>query len=163
MSTEGRGLPVVIMNPLVAEQTEMRRSLLPGLLQSVAYNNAHGTANVHLYEMGTLFCGRENASLPKERRSLAGVLSGAWGDVTWNQKFAPLRFFDGKGVVEELLAQLRVEKVRFRPAEGDGYAFLQRAAAPKCWRVVPCSDGWARFTPKSAMRTASIFRSWRLS
>ena len=125
MSTEGRGLPVVIMNPLVAEQTEMRRSLLPGLLQSVAYNNAHGTSNVHLYEMGTLFCGRENASLPKERRSLAGVLSGAWGDVTWNQKFAPLRFFDGKGVVEELLAQLRVEKVRFRPAEGDGYAFLQ--------------------------------------
>lgn len=125
MSTEGRGLPVVIMNPLVAEQTEMRRSLLPGLLQSVAYNNAHGTANVHLYEMGTLFCGRENASLPKERRSLAGVLSGAWADVTWNQKFAPLRFFDGKGVVEELLAQLRVEKVRFRPAEGDGYAFLQ--------------------------------------
>lgn len=125
MSTEGRGLPVVIMNPLVAEQTEMRRSLLPGLLQSVAYNNAHGTANVHLYEMGMLFCGRENASLPKERRSLAGVLSGAWGDVTWNQKFAPLRFFDGKGVVEELLAQLRVEKVRFRPAEGDGYAFLQ--------------------------------------
>lgn len=125
MSTEGRGLPVVIMNPLVAEQTEMRRSLLPGLLQSVAYNNAHGTANVHLYEMGTLFCGRENASLPKERRSLAGVLSGAWGDVTWNQKFAPLRFFDGKGVVEELLAQLRVEKVRFRPAEGDGCAFLQ--------------------------------------
>ncbi|OUN41748.1 phenylalanine--tRNA ligase subunit beta [Enorma massiliensis] len=125
MSTEGRGLPVVIMNPLVAEQTEMRRSLLPGLLQSVAYNNARGTANVHLYEMGTLFCGRENASLPKERRSLAGVLSGAWGDVTWKQKFAPLRFFDGKGVVEELLAQLRVEKVRFRPVEGDGYAFLQ--------------------------------------
>lgn len=125
MSTEGRSLPVVIMNPLVAEQTEMRRSLLPGLLQSVAYNNARGTANVHLYEMGTLFCGRENASLPKERRSLAGVLSGAWGDVTWKQKFAPLRFFDGKGVVEELLAQLRVEKVRFRPAEGDGYAFLQ--------------------------------------
>lgn len=125
MSTEGRGLPVVIMNPLVAEQTEMRRSLLPGLLQSVAYNEAHGTANVHLYEMGTLFCGRENASLPKERRSLAGVLSGAWGDVTWNQKYKPLRFFDGKGVVEELLAQLRVEKMRFRPAEGEGYAFLQ--------------------------------------
>ena len=36
-----------------------------------------------------------------------------------------LRFFEGKGIVEELLAQLRIEKVRFRPAEGDGYAFLQ--------------------------------------
>ncbi|MBM6700603.1 phenylalanine--tRNA ligase subunit beta, partial [Bifidobacterium pullorum subsp. saeculare] len=78
-----------------------------------------------LYEIGRLFHGRENASKPKENVSVAGVLSGAMGDVTWNQKFAPLRFFDGKGVVEELLAQLRVEKVRFRPAEGEGYAFLQ--------------------------------------
>lgn len=129
MSAEGRGVPVVIMNPLVAEQTEMRRSLLPGLLTSVAYNEAHGTVNVHLYEMGTLFHGRENASLPKERQSVAGVLSGTWGDVTWNQKFKPLRFFDGKGIVEELLDQLRVEKVRFRPAEDEGYAFLQPGRA----------------------------------
>ena len=129
MSAEGRGVPVVLMNPLVAEQTEMRRSLLPGLLQSVAYNEAHGTANVHLYEIGTLFHGRENASLPKERRSLAGVLAGAWGDDTWAQRHEPLRFFDGKGIVEELLAQLRVEKVRFRPVEGDAYAFLQPGRA----------------------------------
>ena len=79
MSTEGRGCPVVLMNPLVAEQTEMRRSLLPGLLQSVAYNEAHGTPNVHLYEVGSLFHGRANASLPKETKSVAGVLraSGA--------------------------------------------------------------------------------------
>ena len=32
---------------------------------------------------------------------------------------------DLKGVVEELLDQMRVPKVRFRPAEGEGYAFLQ--------------------------------------
>ena len=125
MSAEGRGCPVVLMNPLVAEQTEMRRSLLPGLLQSVAYNEAHGTPNVQLYEIGTLFHGRENASQPKEVRSVAGVLSGAMGDVTWNQKFAPLRFFDGKGVVEELLAQLRLPKVKFRPAPVEDYGFLQ--------------------------------------
>ncbi len=125
ISEEGRGLPVKLMRPLVAEQSEMRRSLLPGLLESVAYNEAHGCANVHLYEIGTLFSGRENASLPRERASVAGVLSGAWGDITWNQKYPPLRFFAGKGVVEELLAQLRVQKVRFRPAEGDAYAHLQ--------------------------------------
>ncbi len=125
MSAEGRGLPVVIMNPLVAEQTEMRRSLLPGLLQSVAYNEAHGTANVQLYEIGSLFHGRENASLPKETHSVAGVLSGAMADTTWNQKFKQLRFFDGKGVVEELLGQLRLPKIRFRPAEGEDYGFLQ--------------------------------------
>lgn len=125
MTDEGRGCPVEIMNPLVAEQTEMRRSLIPGLLQSVEYNIKHSTANVQLYEIGTLFFGRENASAPKERESVAGVLSGSMGDVTWNHKPVPLRFFDGKGVVEELLSQLRTPKVRFRPADGDDYAFLQ--------------------------------------
>ena len=129
MSTEGRGCPVVLMNPLVAEQTEMRRSLLPGLLQSVAYNEAHGTPNVHLYEVGSLFHGRENASLPKEIKSVAGVLSGQWSEQSWNMKYRKLRFFFGKGIVEELLAQLRIEKVRFRPVEGEGYAFLQPGRA----------------------------------
>ena len=125
MTDEGRGRPVEIMNPLVAEQTEMRRSLIPGLLQSVEYNIKHSTANVQLYEIGTLFFGRENASAPKERESVAGGLSGSMGDVAWNHKPMPLRFFDGKGVVEELLSQLRTPKVRFRPADGDDYAFLQ--------------------------------------
>ena len=125
MTSEGRGCAVELMNPLVAEQTEMRRSLIPGLLQSVEFNITHSTANVQLYEIGTLFFGRENASAPKEREAVAGVMSGAMGDVTWNYKPMPLRFFDGKGVVEELLEQLRIPKVRFREATGEGYAFLQ--------------------------------------
>lgn len=125
MTAEGRGCAVELMNPLVAEQTEMRRSLIPGLLQSVEFNITHSTANVQLYEIGTLFFGRENASAPKEREAVAGVMSGAMGDVTWNYKPMPLRFFDGKGVVEELLEQLRIPKVRFREATGDAYAFLQ--------------------------------------
>lgn len=129
MSADGRGVPVVLMNPLVAEQTEMRRSLLPGLLQSVAYNEAHGTTNVHLYEIGTLFHGRENASLPRETQSVAGVLTGSWTDQTWNNTVDKLRFFAGKGIVEELLEQLRVPKVRFRVAEGEGYGFLQPGRA----------------------------------
>ena len=129
MSADGRGVPVVLMNPLVAEQTEMRRSLLPGLLQSVAYNEAHGTTNVHLYEIGTLFHGRENASLPRETQSVAGVLAGSWTDQTWNNTVDKLRFFAGKGIVEELLEQLRVPKVRFRVAEGEGYGFLQPGRA----------------------------------
>ena len=129
MSADGRGVPVVLMNPLVAEQTEMRRSLLPGLLQSVAYNEAHGMANVHLYEIGSLFHGRENASLPRETQSVAGVLTGSWSDQTWNNTVDKLRFFAGKGIVEELLEQLRLPKVRFRVAEGEGYEFLQPGRA----------------------------------
>ena len=129
MSEEGRGVPVRLMRPLVAEQSEMRRSLLPGLLESVNYNEDHGNANIQLYEVGTLFIGRPGKSQPKERQSVAAVMAGAWGDVTCNQKFHPLRFFDGKGIVEELLAQLRVEKVRFRPCDPESYGFLQPGRA----------------------------------
>ena len=67
--------------------------------------------------------------LPKETKSVAGVLSGQWSDQSWNMKYRKLRFFFGKGIVEELLAQLRIEKVRFRPVEGEGYAFLQPGRA----------------------------------
>ena len=129
MSEEGRGLPVKLMRPLVAEQSEMRRTLLPGLLTSVDYNEDHGNGNIQLYEMGRLFFGRPNKSQPKERMSVAAVLAGAWGDSTCNQKYRPLRFFDGKGIVEELLAQLRVEKVRFRPCDPEKYRFLQPGRA----------------------------------
>ncbi|MBY4797237.1 phenylalanine--tRNA ligase subunit beta [Collinsella sp. AGMB00827] len=120
MTEVGRGKPVVLMNPLVAEQTELRRSLLPGLLQSVAYNRDHGAVGVLLYELGTLFRGRSGKSLPRELRSVAGVLSGAAAKDSWNQRHEPLRFFDAKGVVEELLAQLRIPRLRFRePGEGE--------------------------------------------
>ena len=129
MSEEGKGLPVKLMRPLVAEQSEMRRTLLPGLLTSVDYNEDHGNGNIQLYEMGRLFFGRPNKSQPKERMSVAAVLAGAWGDSTCNQKYRPLRFFDGKGIVEELLAQLRVEKVRFRPCDPEKYRFLQPGRA----------------------------------
>ena len=60
---------------------------------------------------------------------MAGVLSGQWSEQSWNMKYRKLRFFFGKGIVEELLAQLRIEKVRFRPVEGEGYAFLQPGRA----------------------------------
>ena len=125
MTAEGRGCAVELMNPLGRRADRDAPLAHPGLLQSVEFNITHSTANVQLYEIGTLFFGRENASAPKEREAVAGVMSGSMGDVTWNYKPMPLRFFDGKGVVEELLEQLRIPKVRFRAAEGEGYAFLQ--------------------------------------
>lgn len=155
MTEEGRGCAVELMNPLVAEQTEMRRSLIPGLLQSVEFNIKHSTANVQLYEIGTLFFGRENASAPKEREAVAGVMSGSMGEVTWIRKPMPLRFFDGKGVVEELLEQMRIPKVRFRAAEGEATPSCSLGAVPRFSPAVPCSAGSARSTPTRATSMAS--------
>ena len=129
MSEEGRGIAVKVMNPLVADQSEMRRSLIPGLLRSVAYNKDHGQANVTLYEMGRVLFGHKGHSLPREVTYVAGVLSGRWDDEAWNQAQPELDFFDAKGIVEQLLATLRLPKVRFKVAEPERYGWLQPGRA----------------------------------
>ena len=48
----GLGEPVELMNPLNAEQSVMRQSIIPGLLRSVSYNQNRGVKNVELYETG---------------------------------------------------------------------------------------------------------------
>lgn len=128
MSEEGRGIPVKIINPLVADQAEMRRSILPGLLRSVAYNLDHGVDAVALYEIGRVFFGHENKSQPDEPSFVCGVLSGHRDD-EWCQKFEDYDFFDAKGVVEQLLSALRVTKVRFKVADPQTYGWLQPGRA----------------------------------
>lgn len=129
MAREIKGVPVKIIRPLVSEQSEMRRDLLPGLLRAVAYNKDHGVANVQLYEIGRLLFGRANKSLPEEPTYVAGVLSGSWDDDRWNKKHHLMDFFDGKGVVEELLDALRITKVRYRIPDAESSAWMQPGLA----------------------------------
>ena len=129
MSEEGRGVPVKICRPLVSEQGEMRRDLMPGLLRAVAYNLDHGVANVKLYEVGRVLIGRPNKSLPNEPTYVAGVLAGAWDEDSWCSKRLAFDFFDAKGVVEQLLDALRIEKVRYRVAEPESFGWLQPGCA----------------------------------
>ena len=129
MAREVKGTAVKIIRPLVSEQSEMRRDLLPGLLRAVAYNKDHGVANVHLYEIRRLLFGRANKSLPDEVTYVAGVLSGSWDNDAWNIKYGTHDFFDAKGVVEELLDALRITKVRFRPTTPEKSSWLQPGLA----------------------------------
>ncbi len=125
MSEEGRGNAVRLMNPMSSDWTVMRRSLVPGLLRSVANNQRRDVKNIMLYETGTLFFGRTNRAQPKERLYVAGVLAGQRDDGGWNVEWPQLDFFDAKGVVETLLSDLRIEKVRYRAADPEAYAFAQ--------------------------------------
>ena len=76
------GLPdegLTIANPLAAEQSVLRTSLLPGLLGAVAYNWSHRNHGVRLFEVGHTFNRPTDvdADLPDEREVLAAVLAGA--------------------------------------------------------------------------------------
>ena len=129
MSAEGLGDPVELINPMNADQSVLRRSIIPGLLRSVAHNQAHGVKNIQLYEIGETFHAAEGRQLPKERTRVAGVLVGAMGDPAWNVSPQPFDFFDGKGVIESLVRELAIPKVRFKALSADEAPHLQPGRA----------------------------------
>lgn len=129
MSEEGLGEAAELINPMNAEQSCMRRTIVPGLLRSVAYNQSRGVSNIQLYEIGTVFSAREGAAQPKERRKLAGVLAGAMGPVAWNNAPASFDFFDGKGVLESIARELALPKVRFKALSAEEAPHLQPGRA----------------------------------
>lgn len=129
MDKEGLGMPVELLNPLNAEQSIMRQSIIPGLLHSLAYNQNHGVKNVQLYETGRVFFAAEGKKKPKEKERVAAVLAGAMGDPAWNNTPAAFDFFDGKGIVESLLHELATPKVRFKALSAEEAPHLQPGRA----------------------------------
>lgn len=129
MDKEGLGIPVELLNPLNAEQSIMRQSIIPGLLHSLAYNQNHGVKNVQLYETGRVFFASEGKKKPKEKERVAAVLAGAMGDPAWNNTPAAFDFFDGKGIIESLLHELATPKVRFKALSAEEAPHLQPGRA----------------------------------
>ncbi len=131
---------VRIKNPLSAEGGNLRRSLLPGLLDAAARNRTFGVRGGALYEVGRVFellptpeglrdaalrfrtTGKADALGPDAEPnvdSLMGVgevervgvvLTGITRPAGWNVPEARAGFFEAKGMVERL-----VPGARFRP------------------------------------------------
>ena len=129
MPTEGMGIPVELLNPLNAEQSVMRQSIIPGLMRSVAYNQSRGVHNIQLYETGVVFFGAEGKKSPKERNRLAAVMAGAMNDPAWNKELLNFDFFDGKGVIESLMRELALAKPRFKALSAEEAPHLQPGRA----------------------------------
>jgi phenylalanyl-tRNA synthetase beta chain len=73
------GLPpeaISITNPLVMEESVLRTSLRPGLLEALAFNESHRRTGVHLFEIGHVYP-PSDGDLPAEYEALTVVLAGA--------------------------------------------------------------------------------------
>jgi len=69
------GPTISITNPLVAEESVLRTSLRPGMLQAVAFNESHRSFGVSLFEIGHVYP-PGNSDLPNEYEALCVVLAG---------------------------------------------------------------------------------------
>ena len=95
--------------PMTQDHSVLRMSLVSGLLDDVAYNNAHHVKNVALYEQGRVFYKTDVDQIrPVEVEHLAGVISGEFGSASWNQAAQPADFYQLKGIVNQLLTNLSV-------------------------------------------------------
>ena len=110
---------VKVLNPLTVDQSVMRTSLVPGLMDVVRSNVFHDEKDLRLFEWGKVFTLAEQGPLPRERVCLAGVLAGLFQKKTWYGEERPSDFFDIKGTVEGLLRGLGADNASFQRDAGD--------------------------------------------
>ena len=102
-----------IINPLTEDQTVMRTSLVPGLMDAAVYNIARQVKNLKLFEIGKIFIKSDQQDLPLEPEILAALWTGTRNDTSWHQPEIPCDFYDIKGCVEALIRALKIDKVQF--------------------------------------------------
>ncbi len=81
---------IKLANPLSDEQSIMRRSLLPSLVESAALNVRRQVSDIRLFELGKVYVpySLPLASLPDERWTLAIAMSGEAPTHVWESRLA---------------------------------------------------------------------------
>ncbi|MEO0357787.1 MAG: phenylalanine--tRNA ligase subunit beta [Pseudomonadota bacterium] len=90
-------------NPISSEMSHMRPSLLPGLLQAAARNQARGFNDLALFEVGPVWHGGE----PQDQETLVcGILVGQTGPKDVHNSRRSVDLYDAKADAEAILSAL---------------------------------------------------------
>lgn len=129
---------VRLLNPVSPERSVMRRSLLPGLF-AVLHHNLEHADSMALFEIGSIYIPQPGQELPAEPRRLAIALCGRRRSPAWDDPphtpLPPYDFFDLKGILEALAADLHLEVLRFLPTQGVPWLHPMRSAQVLCGEV----------------------------
>lgn len=104
---------VKVVNPISADFSTLRPSLLPGMVSIIRWNINRKNKNLKLFEIGNVFS--SDGKKIVETKKVGAVFSGAAFDSNWKQKSIDCDRFDVKGVVEGLLKRNRVSEFVFKP------------------------------------------------
>ena len=115
--TDSRRAAIELMNPLSDEFKVMRTSMLPGMLNTAAYNQARQADSVKIFEIGKVFLPKALPlkELPEEKQVLCAVLTGRRSALNWTESKDEVDFYDMKGIVEGLLETVQLTGVKFVP------------------------------------------------
>ncbi|KXT76234.1 phenylalanine--tRNA ligase subunit beta [Streptococcus sp. DD12] len=97
-----------LMWPMTVERSVLRQSMVPGILDTVAYNTARKNGDLALYEIGKVFeqTGDPKKDLPQENNHFAIALTGLVQAKDFQTLAQPVDFFYAKGILEALFDRL---------------------------------------------------------
>lgn len=103
----GEVAAIQVENPIAADMSVMRTSLLPGLLKTAEYNIKRQRSELSLFENGLCFVPQSSPATTENLEQInriAGLMVGARAPECWANGKDKLDFFDVKNEVEQLLA-----------------------------------------------------------
>lgn len=106
---------IVAANPVTLDHSELRRSLLPGLLHVLADNQRLRRTDVAVFEIGPTH--RRVDGQPTETPTLAFLLAGAARPVSWSAPTRPFDVADGKGLLELLAWRLGEARIAWQASD----------------------------------------------
>ncbi|MFW3611303.1 phenylalanine--tRNA ligase subunit beta [Staphylococcus caprae] len=110
---------IELLMPMSEAHSTLRQSLLPHLIEAVAYNVARKNTDVKLYEIGRVFFGNGEGELPDEVEYLSGILTGQYVNHAWQGKKETVDFYLAKGVVDRVAEKLNL-KFDYRAGQING-------------------------------------------
>ena len=121
----GNGLPpLALANPIAADLSDMRPSLLPGLVGAVARNAARGYGDVGLFEVGQIFRGdRESDQRVAAAAVRAGSATVRGSGRHWSGSAPAAGVYDAKADALAMLAALGVPTGGMQTVAGATSAF----------------------------------------
>ncbi|NRN28080.1 phenylalanine--tRNA ligase subunit beta [Photorhabdus heterorhabditis] len=107
---------LMLPNPISADMSAMRLSLLTGLLTTVVYNQNRQQNRVRLFETGLRFVPDENAEQGiRQELVLGGAITGSRFEEHWSLEKQAVDFFDMKGDLEAVLELTgKLSEISFR-------------------------------------------------
>lgn len=99
---------VKIMNPFSDEQGVVRTMVLPGVISVAARNVSRRNLDLSIFEIASGYYPVDGQKLPNEKPMITALVSGSFNK-GWNGEKAVKDFYYMKGVLEQLLAALRIE------------------------------------------------------
>ncbi len=134
----GGGADLALANPIAADLSDMRPSLVPGLLRAAQRNADRGSPDVALFEVGQCFATDQPEGQTIRAAAIRrGTATQAGAGRHWDGRTAPVDAFDAKADALALLAALGI------PTGG-----LQVVAGGPDW-LHPGRSGTLQFGPKN--------------